>query len=269
MDDYDKILRTIDRLAQEMPGRIGKDFGTWGEVFDAPTVMTLHRFLRNDILRSLDYPISTGKEANVFKATGGEGDPVAVKIYRVHTSTFRKMLPYIEGDPRFRKVPRDHRGLIHAWAKKEYRNLERFREAGVDVPIPYKSLNNVVIMEFLGDPNNPPRTIKAEPLEDAQAGFDKIWNDYQRLIEHARSIHADLSEYNILNVEGAPRIIDVAQAVLVKHPMSEEFLERDLVNVSKYFAKQGAEVDLPAMRQRARELVTAAGEDEDEEEEII
>jgi len=269
MDNYEKVYRTIDRLAQDMPGRIGKDFGTWGEVFDTPTVMTLHRFLRQDILKSLDYPVATGKEANVFKATSGDEEDVAVKIYRVHTSTFRSMSTYIEGDPRFRNVPRhDHRALIHAWARKEYRNLERFREAGVDVPIPYKALNNCVIMEYLQRSDGPARAMKDEPPEDPQAAFDKLWDDYERMLRRARCVHSDFSEYNVLMVEGRPRIIDVAQGVLDTHPMSDEFLERDVKNFTRYFRRHGVEADEKERLAQAREIVRANREKEIELEEF-
>lgn len=268
MDAYDKVYQTIDRLAQEMPGRIGKDFRTWGEVFDGPTVTTLHRFLRSDVLRSLDYPISTGKEANVFKATAGDGDDVAVKLYRVHTGTFRAMIRYIEGDPRFRSVPRDHRSLIHAWARKEYRNLERYREAGVDVPIPFKALNNAVVMEFLKREDGPAYSIRVDPPEDPQAAFDKVWSDYQRLVKHARSVHADMSEYNILMVDGKPRIIDVGQGVLDKHPMADEFLARDLKNLARYFTKIGAECDEEEMLATCRRFIAENSKQELQAEEI-
>lgn len=254
MDTYERVYRTIDRLAEAMPDRVGHDFATWGEVFDAPTVMTLHRYLRGNVLRSLDYPISTGKEANVFKATSGDGDPVVVKVYRVHTATFRHMLPYIDGDPRFRKVPRGHRQLIHAWAKKEYRNLERFREAGVDVPIPFKSLHNTVVMEYLGTETQPAPTMKTSPPADPDRAMAKLWDDYKRALRHSRTIHADVSEYNVLMVEDRPRLIDVAQGVLDTHPMAVEFMERDIHNLSRYFGRQGADVDEAALLAEAKEI---------------
>lgn len=269
MDTYEKIYRTIDRLAQDMPGRIGKDFATWGEVFDAPTVMTLHRFLRNDILKTLDYPVATGKEANVFKGTSGDDEDVAVKIYRVHTATFRSMSKYIEGDPRFRNVPRgDHRALIHAWARKEYRNLERCRDAGVDVPIPYKALNNCVVMEYLHGENAPAPQLRTDPPEDMDAAYEKLWADYLRMLKNARLVHADFSEYNILMVDGACRVIDVGQGVLDTHPMSDEFLERDVKNFSKYFGRKGVDVDAVAMLTECRDIVKANATKELEVEEL-
>lgn len=253
---YDRVYRSIDRLATAMPGRIGKDIGTWGGVFDTPTVMTLHKFLRNDVLKSLDYPISEGKEAGVFKATSGDGDAVAVKVYRVHTATFRQMTTYIEGDPRFRKVPRDHRELVYAWAKKEYRNLERYRDAGVDVPTPVRCLNNTVVMEFLGTEEGPARTMKDQPPPDPEAAFDKLWGDYRRLLDEARSIHADFSEFNVLMDQGRPRIIDVGQGVLDAHPMAQEFLARDVRNICRFFRKfKVAGADEAARLGEARAIV--------------
>lgn len=256
MDSYDKVYQIIDRVTQSA-GRTGKDLKTWGEVFDRPTVMTLHKLLRNDILRSIDYPVNTGKEANVFKGTSGDGDDVAIKIYRVHTATFRNVLKYIEGDPRFRKVPREHRPLVHAWCRKEYRNLERFREAGVDVPIPFKALDNVIVMEYLQREDGPARTMKDQPPEDPSKAYEKLWDDYRRLLKQARSVHADFSEYNALMVDGTPRIIDVGQSVLDTHPMAGEFMARDLKNFSRYFAKRDVDVDGDALLAEARAIVKA------------
>jgi RIO kinase 1 len=259
----DDIYRQIDRKEAKLAGRVGKDFKTWGGVFDQPTIMTLHRFLRNGVLKSLDFPISTGKEADVFKATDGDGLDVAVKVYRVSTPTFQKVLQYIDGDPRFRNVPRDHRALVHAWAKKEYRNLERFREAGVDVPLAYKATDNIVIMEYIQSEEGPAHTMKAQKPEDPEAAFSKLWKDYQRLLSHASSVHADFSEYNCLMDKGVPRIIDCGQAVLVGHPMSKEFMVRDVKNLQRYFTRLDVELDADEMLAHATALLEKSVPDEE------
>lgn len=264
------VYKAIDRLESEFKHRVGKDFKVWGGVFDRPTVMTLHRLLRNGLIGSLDYPVSTGKEADVFKATDDEGLDIAVKVYRFGTPSFQHLLQYVEGDPRFRSVPKDNRALVVAWAKKEYHNLERFREAGVNVPVVYAWSDNVITMEYLARPDGPARTMKDEPPEDPQAAFDKLWDDYRRIIKYAQSVHADFSEYNCLMVDGAPRVIDCGQAVLVKHPMAREFLQRDVRNLARYFTRQG--VDLAEDRLQAEALrlfeESEADVDPDEEEEI-
>jgi len=51
-------------------------------------------------------------------------------------------------------------------------------------------------------------------------------------------VHADLSEYNIMIWKEKPVIFDVGQSVLIKHPMADRFLRRDLENLHRYFKRQ-------------------------------
>ena len=43
---------------------------------------------------------------------------VALKIYLVSTSNFKKREPYILGDPRFSKLKKGTKNLVYLWAKK-------------------------------------------------------------------------------------------------------------------------------------------------------
>jgi len=56
-------------------------------------------------------------------------------------------------------------------------------------------------------------------------------------------VHADLSEFNILNFEEEPVFIDLSQSTTTEHPQAQEFLRRDVRNVVKYFNKQGLKLD--------------------------
>lgn len=243
-DDW--AFEQADRMVKKLPQREGKDRRTEGEVFDNLTLMTLHKLLLHGALKSLDFPVSTGKEANVFRGTTPEGGFVAVKIYRVNTATFKHVLQYIDGDERFKGVKGDKRALVHAWAQKEFLNLQRLREANVDVPEPIRVLNNVLVTEYLGIAEGPwPQLKEMGRLEKAQAEafWKKLSADFVRMHDKAGLVHGDLSEYNIL-VDGAgtkdpvPRIIDVGQAVLRTHPMAWEFLDRDAKNLTSYFNRQ-------------------------------
>lgn len=246
VSNEDWVYRRVDRLVERLPQRHGHDRRTEGEVFDRPTLMTLHRLLTHGVLKSLDFPVSTGKEANVFRGTTPEGGYVAVKIYRINTSTFKHVLQYIQGDERFEGVAGDKKALVHAWAQKEFRNLHRLRHAGVDVPEPIRVMNNVLVMEYLGVKAGPwPRMKDLGRLPDPQRFWRKLVDDYLRMHNEAGLIHADFSEFNVL-VEHAddpalavPRIIDVGQAVLRNHPMSAQFLRRDVENLVSYFRRQG------------------------------
>ena len=120
------------------------------EVFDRKTLMILYDLSNQEQFSYLNGVISSGKEARVYWGVKGDGTDVAVKIYLVASSDYKKRLQYIEGDPRFSKIRKDSRGFAEAWAKKEYINLKQASEAGVLVPQPLTFQGNVVIMEFIG-----------------------------------------------------------------------------------------------------------------------
>lgn len=251
-------FKKADRLVNNLPRNVGKgDRRTEGEVFDKKTLMTLHKFLSGGVLRSLDFPVSTGKEANVFRGTTPAGHFVAVKIFRTNTATFKHVLKYIQGDDRFQGVSKDKRTLTYAWAQKEFRNLHRCREAGVSVPEPLKVLNNVLIMEFLGEEQHAwPKLKELGRLENAEKFYKSITQDFVDITNKAGLVHGDCSEYNILveNVghkkKETARIIDVGQGVLRNHPMSVEFLQRDIKNITSYFRRQGLKVTENELLQR-------------------
>jgi RIO kinase 2 len=74
-------------------------------------------------------------------------------------------------------------------------------------------------------------------LSDPENGLNMILGE----VAAARRlgiIHADLSEFNIMVDESGPKIIDWPQAVEVTHPHAQELLERDLVNVLRFFERK-------------------------------
>ena len=244
------VYRKADNLVGQLPARTGgPDRKTEGEVFDQPTLMVLHRLLTHGVLKSLDFPVSTGKEANVFRGTTPRGGLVAVKIYRINTATFKHVMQYIEGDERFQGVSGDKRALVSAWCQKEFRNLARYRDAGVPVPEPLKAISNVLVTEYLGTKEGPwPRLQELRDFEEPRRLYDQVVADYLKGFNAADLVHADLSEYNIL-VEGTDkaatewraRMIDVGQAVLKTHPMAKQFLQRDVENLVKFFRRKGVD----------------------------
>ncbi len=190
--------------------------------------------------------ISSGKEARVYWAKSPKGEDLAVKIYLTATSEFRKsMYQYIIGDPRFENVRKDTRSLIYAWTRKEFKNLKRMHECGVRVPKPIYYMKNILVMEFIGEDGVRAPLLKEVSLTDKE--YLRIFNkvvEYMRILyKKARLVHADLSEYNIMIFKGEPVLIDVSQAVLLDHPLSIEFLKRDIRNIVRYFRDElGLEV---------------------------
>ena len=209
------------------------------EVFDRPTMMMLSDYIKKGVLKSVDYPIAKGKEANVFRASTPDGY-AAVKIYRIETSNFLRMADYMNGDPRFTKVKHDKRSLVRAWVAKEFKNLGICAEAGVNAPRPIAFKDNVLIMSFLGENGVPDSTLQQVGSEEPERHCDELLSIIRRLWAKG-FVHGDVSEFNIImhGEPAEPYLIDVGQGVLVAHPKAREFLKRDIGNVLHYFAKYG------------------------------
>ncbi len=215
-------------------------FKVESEVFDRSTLLALSKLMGKGILQTVDNPISTGKEANVFRATTPSGSPIAVKIYKIETTKFMRRKEYIEGDRRFKKFRHTERDLVSAFAQKEYKNLEICAKAKVHAPKPLLQVKNILIMEFLGEDGLPYTQLNILGPESISQ-LKSILLDIRKLYR-AGLVHADISEYNIL-VGPKPYLIDFGQGVILSHPNSERYLERDVYNIVKYFSKHGFKMD--------------------------
>ncbi len=213
---------------------------TYDEVFDQKTLLGIFKLINDGVVATVDYPVSTGKEGNVFHATSSKG-ALALKIFRVNTATFHNISKYLLGDPRFKGLKGDRRRIIYAWASKEYKNLERMLSAGARVPKPVAVHENILAMGYIGDDTMPAPMIKSVKLDDPKAFLDDVI-DNMRCIHKAGLVHGDLSEYNILVWEGRTHIIDVGQAVPLEHGNSQEWFDRDVKNIVRYFRRLGCEV---------------------------
>lgn len=197
--------------------------------------------------------ISTGKEARVYWGKDPRGRDLAVKIYLTLTSEFRRsMIRYLAGDPRFEEYKGlSPKKLIYLWARKEFSNLKRMRDAGIRVPEPLCLEKNVLIMEFIGyDGVRAPLLKEAYEngelsLEDLSRIYREIIDTIEAIYSKARLVHGDLSEYNIMIFEETPVIIDVSQAVSTSHPNALMFLEQDVYNITRFFLKAGVDVEDP------------------------
>ena len=62
-------------------------------------------------------------------------------------------------------------------------------------------------------------------------------------VNEAKLVHGDLSNYNILNLNEKPVIIDVSQSVVLDNPISKELLERDINTLVREYTKLGVKTN--------------------------
>ena len=241
-DEVDKLSRKNDRKFATFKKRI-KDtdqFKVEANVFDDSTYAALYKLVQEGHITALGGPISSGKEAIVFEAYGENDSEIAIKIYRINTSSFRQMKDYLTGDPRFSGIGSDKRDIVLAWTRKEFANLKRARDGGVRVPDPIAVKLNVLVMELIGVEGNVAPKLQGIELENPILAYEII-RDFMKKLHISGLVHGDLSEYNILVHDGELCIIDIGQAVTHRHPQASTYLHRDCENISKFFSRNGVE----------------------------
>ena len=230
------------KIHSEKRRKDSSDRKTGNEIFDKITLETLYKLANQGYIDVLNGAISTGKEANVLTGITDDEKFVAVKIYRIATSDFKKMDYYLKGDPRFNVKTKNKRKIIYSWVTKEFKNLTRLHTAGVTVPEPITSSNNVLLIEFIGDEDgNPAQPVKNQPPQDPDDFWNKLLVQLKLFVNEAKLVHGDLSNYNILNLNEEPVIIDVSQSVVLDNPIAKELLERDINTLVREYTKLGVE----------------------------
>lgn len=223
--------------------RVSKEkWKIYGNVFDEFTERTLQKIIGQGIIDGIESPIQIGKEANTFTAWTRTGQKRVVKIYRLESCNFNKMYSYIKSDPRFMDIKKQRRQVIFNWVLREFKNLMQARKAGVRVPTPITQVNHVLVLEMIGD-KEPSLQLKDDVPENLQELLDDIIENLRLLYHKAGLVHADLSEFNILNYNGRPVFIDMSQSTTVRDMDAMNYLERDIDNIKRFFKKYQFHVD--------------------------
>lgn len=229
---FEKV-RTKDKL----------DRATVEQVLDPRTRMILFKLLDRHFLKEINGCVSTGKEANVYHATGKNEEDFAIKIYKTSILTFKDRDKYVTGEFRFRHGYCRHnpRKMVRTWAEKEMRNLSRIHSEGLCCPRPVMLRSHVLLMSFVGKDGIPAPKLKEVELSEGKARelYLSCIVMMRRLFQNCKLVHADLSEFNILYDEGKLCLIDVSQSVEHDHPHALEFLRKDCLNMTEYFRRNG------------------------------
>ena len=206
--------------------------------------------------------VKGGKEASVYLCTANPTsgtDLIAAKVYRPRSlRNLRKDHIYREGranlnedgleilDDRALRAMKTGtaygKKLQHtSWLENEFQTLKELAEAGCDVPRPFASGHNAILMDFIGDEEMNAPTLNEIHLSQPEAGtlFERVLHNLEIMLAHQR-IHGDLSAYNILYWAGEISLIDFPQALNPQENRSAyAIFQRDVIRICDYFANQG------------------------------
>jgi RIO kinase 1 len=224
---------------------------------------SLAHFYEQDLITDVLHVAKSGKEATVYCCAADLSTGLqylAAKVYRPrmfrslkNDAIYRESREQRDRDGRVRRsARRDEReraSRVSSWIEYEFQTQWLLHEAGGDVPRPFAQVGNAVLMEYIGDADEPAPRLNEVTLapEEARPLFDRLLRNVELFLAHDR-IHGDLSAYNILYWHGAAAIIDFAQAVDPRY--NEDIyplLERDVERVCRYFARYGVDTDPKAI----------------------
>ena len=214
------------------------------EVLDKITILQLFDLINSKIIAHVNGVVKAGKESVVFWAKDYEENDIALKIYLVTTSNFKKRSQYVDGDRRFSNIKKGTKNIVYQWARKEFQNISKCHDCGISVVKPRHVSKNILIMDFEGYDGKPESTLLESEVDE---------NDYRQsislisdLFKKAKLVHGDFSEYNIFKTKNGLKLLDLGSAVDTTHPNTMNFLKRDINNITNFFVKRGLTVENPA-----------------------
>ena len=241
----ERVIRVADQPEKTIIGRFENKYYDAGD-FD-PTFMQMHTsevsydLLRKElidrgIITDLVAEVNSGKEATIYTAHLHEA-PLIVKMFRQQNTSHNKQKRRKTGNPQTRAA---------SFALAEFTRMRRAYSAGMNIPTPAQKINNVIIMQFIGQDWIPAPQLRNAHLEQPEEMLDEIIEQMRLMYQKAKLIHGDFSEYNILVHQNKPVIIDFPQAIdmsLIGN-ISErnigknlQVLKKDIQTIKEYFEK--------------------------------
>jgi RIO kinase 2 len=208
--------------------------------FDAYDLLALSDLVKRGTVKAFGERIGVGKESVVYEALGETH--LAVKFHRQGRTSFKHIRRLRDHLTDQTKVPWIYAAALAA--RHEFAIMEKLYPI-VSIPRPFAVSRHVLAMEFVNGP-----ALNRITLSDPENGLNMILGEVAAAWGLG-VIHADLSEFNVMVDESGPKIIDWPQAVEVTHPHAQELLERDLVNVLRFFERK-YRIEMPLERALSR-----------------
>ncbi|XP_066935800.1 serine/threonine-protein kinase RIO3-like [Clytia hemisphaerica] len=242
-----------------------QEHSTHEKALDEKSRLILYKMVNNGTLDSISGIVSTGKEAVVIHARGGQSEngplpsECALKIFKTTLNEFKTREKYIKDDHRFRDrySKQNPRKIIKLWAEKEFRNLNRMQEAGIPCPKVVCLRKHILVMTFVGADQKPAPKLKDAILSrsELESAYSQCTEMMKTMYNECKLIHSDLSEYNILWHYHKCFFIDVSQSIEPVHPQAFHFLLRDCHNITSFFTKAGLTTDIVMKEEELFEYV--------------
>jgi serine/threonine-protein kinase RIO1 len=192
--------------------------------------------------------IGRGKEANVYWIKDYSNRNIAVKLFRLHTTSHG--LQSLHSKAKLSDTAM--LGVVEGLCHREYLNLHYMYDAGVRVPKPREQLEFMYTMDFLGTKRGPdPLLLEVDLVKEGHEPIDvldDIFEQMHLMFNEAEMVHGDFSEHNLVWHENEAWIIDVLQSQRY-HPRYHTgerirkrdalpILSKDVKNINKHFIKK-------------------------------
>lgn len=217
-------------------------------------MLALFALTKRGVVEGLGRKVGVGKEADVWEGQMGEGlieevgdqdwgGRVAVKLHRLGRTSFRSVRnrrDYMNG-----RKGGSWMYVSRLAAEKEFGFLCALWEKGFPVPRPLGWNRHVVVMEMCEG-----ELLNTVADMDEKRKVLKGLIDVLARLRDVGLVHCDLNEFNIIvGEDGKFWIIDFPQMVSVRHESAQEWFERDLNGILRFFqARWGIgsdDIDVP------------------------
>lgn len=201
------------------------------------------------------FPVNDGKEATVYACATHANTTVAAKLYRAQKfRAFNNARQYINTSKirnrrsakAIEKGSRRGRQMTHTlWVDREWHALNTLYQAGASVPEPLARADFGILMEYLGEREQPAPMLSEIKVaaELAEPTWQLLMQDVECLLD-CNLIHGDLSGYNVLWWQNRPRLIDLPQALDLRQEHNPfDLLHRDIANLARCFKHSGLGID--------------------------
>lgn len=206
--------------------------------------LALHTYAKRKDVYSVGTRIGVGKESDIMIVADDNGVQRVLKIHRLGRISFRTVKS--NRDYLRNRQSGSWMYLSRLAAMKEYAFMKALREEGFPVPEPLAQSRHTIVMSLIDA--FPLRQISQVP--DPASLYADLIALILRLAKHGL-IHGDFNEFNILIKEDrtksedgqetltlTPVVIDFPQMVSMDHQNAEEYFDRDVNCIKRFFERR-------------------------------